>query len=124
MYEYGAGEYGDFPERDRSLLMRWSAVGYLRHTQYKTDEDLQAVHQQFPMITVWDDHESTDNSYRDGASNHQPLTEGDWEAEEVARRAYFEWLPMRPQAGNHNVIYRQFRFDLIDLTMLDTRLEG
>ncbi len=129
VYEYGAGEYGDFPERDPQPSHEMVSLSdyRLRHAQYKTDEDLQAVHQQFPMIAVWDDHESTDNSYRDGASNHQPLTEGDWETRKgVARQAYFEWLPIRPrEPGNHDVIYRQFRFgDLIDLTMLDTRLEG
>ncbi|MZR62540.1 alkaline phosphatase [Alcanivorax sp. DP30] len=129
LYEYGPGEYGDFPERDPLPPQEMvSLTDYrLRHAQYKTDEDLQAVHQQFPMIAVWDDHESTDNSYRDGAGNHQPLTEGDWEARKaVAQQAYFEWLPIRPrEPGNFSVIYRQFQFgDLIDLTMLDTRLEG
>ncbi|MBQ26330.1 alkaline phosphatase D family protein [Alcanivorax sp.] len=129
LYEYGAGEYGDFPERDPqpSHEMITLADYRQRHAQYKTDEDLQAVHQQFPMIAVWDDHESTDNSYRDGAGNHDPLTEGDWAArKQISQQAYFEWLPIRPrEPGNHSVIYRNFSFgDLIDLTMLDTRLEG
>ena len=129
LYEYGPGEYGDFPERDPLPPQEMVSLSDYRqrHAQYKTDEDLQAVHQQFPMIAVWDDHESTDNSHRDGAENHQPLTEGDWDARKaVSQQAYFEWLPIRPrEAGNYSVIYRQFQFgDLIDLTMLDTRLEG
>ena len=129
LYEYGPGEYGDFPERDPLPPQEMvSLADYrARHAQYKTDEDLQAVHQQFPMIAVWDDHESTNDSYRDGAENHQPLTEGDWEERKaVSQQAYFEWLPIRPrEPGNFHVIYRQFQFgDLIDLTMLDTRLEG
>lgn len=129
LYEYGPGEYGDFPERDPLPPQEMVTLADYRqrHAQYKTDEDLQAVHQQFPMIAVWDDHESTNDSYRDGAENHQPLTEGDWESRKAfSRQAYFEWLPVRPrEPGNFSVIYRQFRFgDLIDLTMLDTRLEG
>lgn len=129
LYEYGPGEYGDFPERDPLPPQEMVSLSDYRqrHAQYKTDEDLQAVHQQFPMIAVWDDHESTDNSHRDGADNHQPLNEGDWEARKaVSQQAYFEWLPIRPrEPGNFSVIYRQFQFgDLIDLTMLDTRLEG
>ena len=129
LYEYGAGEYGDFPERDPQPPHEMITLADYRqrHAQYKTDEDLQAVHQQFPMIAVWDDHESTDNSYRDGAGNHDPLTEGDWAArKQISQQAYFEWLPIRPrEPGNHSVIYRNFSFgDLIDLTMLDTRLEG
>ncbi len=129
LYEYGPGEYGDFPEREPQPPREMVTLADYRqrHAQYKTDEDLQAVHQQFPMIAVWDDHESTNDSYRDGAENHQPLTEGDWEARKAfAQQAYFEWLPIRPrEPGNYSVIYRQFQFgDLIDLTMLDTRLEG
>jgi len=129
LYEYGAGEYGDFPERDPQPPHEMITLADYRqrHAQYKTDEDLQAVHQQFPMIAVWDDHESTDNSYRDGAGNHDPLTEGDWAArKQISQQAYFEWLPIRPrEPGNHSVIYRNFSFgDLIDLPMLDTRLEG
>ena len=129
IYEYGAGEYGDFPERDPQPPHEMVSLSDYRqrHAQYKTDQDLQAIHQQFPMIAVWDDHESTNDSYRDGAENHQPLTEGDWQArKQIAQQAYFEWLPIRPrEPGNHSVIYRRFQFgDLLDLTMLDTRLEG
>ncbi|MED5390015.1 MAG: alkaline phosphatase D family protein [Pseudomonadota bacterium] len=129
IYEYGAGEYGDFPERDPQPPHEMVTLSDYRqrHAQYKTDQDLQAVHQQFPMIAVWDDHESTNDSYRDGAENHQPLTEGDWqERKAIAQQAYFEWLPIRPrEPGNVSVIYRRFQFgDLLDLTMLDTRLEG
>tara|TARA_Y100001934_G_C12332079_1_gene765640 strand:- start:21 stop:1745 length:1725 start_codon:yes stop_codon:yes gene_type:complete len=129
LYEYGPGEYGDFPDRDPLPAHEMVSLSDYRqrHAQYKTDEDLQAIHQQFPMIAVWDDHESTNDSYRDGAENHQPLTEGDWETrKQIAQQAYFEWLPIRPrEPGNHSVIYRRFQFgDLLDLTMLDTRLEG
>ena len=129
IYEYGAGEYGDFPDRDPLPAHEMVSLSDYRqrHAQYKTDQDLQAIHQQFPMIAVWDDHESTNDSYRDGAENHQPLTEGDWETrKQIAQQAYFEWLPIRPrEPGNHSVIYRRFQFgDLLDLTMLDTRLEG
>ena len=129
IYEYGAGEYGDFPDRDPLPAHEMVSLSDYRqrHAQYKTDQDLQAIHQQFPMIAVWDDHESSNDSYRDGAENHQPLTEGDWETrKQIAQQAYFEWLPIRPrEPGNHSVIYRRFQFgDLLDLTMLDTRLEG
>ncbi|EKF76087.1 twin-arginine translocation pathway signal [Alcanivorax hongdengensis A-11-3] len=129
VYEYGPGEYGDFPERDPNPPYEMiSLADYrARHAQYKTDEDLQAVHLQFPMIAVWDDHESADNSWRDGAANHDPLTEGDWRTrKQASEQAYFEWMPIRPrQSGDTSTIYRRFQFgDLMDLIMLDTRLEG
>jgi alkaline phosphatase D len=101
-----------------------------RHGQYKTDPDLLELHRQFPFITIWDDHESTNNSYRNGASNHTegapPAGEGMWDQRKAwAQQAYFEWLPIRENAnGSVDLIYRQFVFgDLIDLLMLDTRLQ-
>ena len=97
-----------------------------RHAQYKTDPDLVELHRQTPFITIWDDHESTDNSYRDSARNHTEGEEGIWaERKSFAQRAYFEWLPIREQQpGNFDLIYRQFLFgDLVDLLMLDTRLQ-
>jgi alkaline phosphatase D len=41
-------------------------------------------------------------------------------------QAYYEWMPIRPPAGEDSEqIYRSFRFgDLLDLHMLDTRLIG
>ena len=101
-----------------------------RHAQYKTDPDLAELHRQTPFITIWDDHESTDNSYRDSARNHTegapPAGEGVWSQRKAwAQQAYFEWLPIREQQpGNFDLIYRQFVFgDLVDLLMLDTRLQ-
>lgn len=129
IYEYGAGEYGDFPERvpdpPHEIVTREDYRR--RHAQYKTDEDLQALHQQFPMIAIWDDHESANDSWHGGAENHDPLTEGVWQQRKsAAREVYFEWMPIRPrEPGNTDIIYRRFHFgDLLDLTLLDTRLES
>lgn len=98
----------------------------IRHSHYKLDQDLRKLHQQYPFIVVWDDHESADNSYHDGASNHDPGTEGLWtDRLGASGQAYHEWLPIRsPQPGNIQ-IYRSFEFgDLINLPMIDTRIEG
>ena len=55
----GAGEYGDFPERPQPSRGMVSLSDYrLRHAQYKTDEDLQAV-SAVPDDCGQDDHEST-----------------------------------------------------------------
>lgn len=78
-----------------------------RHAQYRQDPDLAEATRQHPLIPVWDDHESTNNSYRDTASNHTEQerdengnviaeNEGIWfERKGIAVRAYFEWLPIR-----------------------------
>ncbi len=66
-----------------------------RYASYRTDPDLSALHQRLPMIAVWDDHETANNSWRDGASGHDPSKEGAWTARKAAGvRAWREWLPM------------------------------
>ena len=95
------------------------------HAIYKLDKDLRAAHQQHPFIVVWDDHESTENSYEDGAAGHNPATEGVWEdRKSYSRQAFHEWIPIRSQPNTQS-IYRSFEYgNLVNLVMLDTRLEG
>lgn len=97
-----------------------------RYNCYKLDNDLMRLHQNFPFIMVWDDHESANDSYTDGAENHN-TGEGSWvDRKSASQRAYMEWNPIRPQAPNDNsLIYRKLNFGpLMDLIMLDTRLIG
>jgi alkaline phosphatase D len=132
LYEYAPNTYGDGSDLGRVHLPAHEIVSLAdyrtRHAQYKRDPDLQEAHRQHPWICVWDDHESANNSWRDGAENHNPeQNEGTWaDRRTAAIRAYHEWLPIREQpgaAGSH--IYRSFRLgDLAHLIMLDTRLHG
>ncbi|VFR21170.1 Phosphodiesterase/alkaline phosphatase D [plant metagenome] len=94
-----------------------------RYAQYRTDADLQAVHAALPFIVIWDDHEIANNTWREGAENHQPETEGAFDVRKVAAvKAYHEWLPTREQVPVDH-LYRRFEFgDLLTLHMLDTRL--
>ena len=98
----------------------------LRHSLYKLDPDLRALHQQLPVIAVWDDHETANNAWTNGAQNHQSATEGDWQTRKKAgKQVYMEWMPIRENAVAPDQIYRSFNFgDLLSLYMLDTRLEG
>lgn len=95
-----------------------------RYALYRTDEGLLALHQNKPFIVVWDDHEVSNDTYKDGAQNHQD-DEGDFfNRRAAAIQAYYEWLPIRPTFGEARMeIYRQFTFGkLLDLYMLDTRV--
>ncbi len=97
----------------------------IRHSQHKLDDDLRCLHQMYPFITVWDDHESANDSYKDGAANHDPGNEGPWSDRKAASiQAYKEWMPLRdPDIGNRERIWRTLHYgDLMDLIMLDTRL--
>jgi alkaline phosphatase D len=125
IYEYGSGQYGADRPHEPSHEAISLADYRTRHAQYKRDPDLQEVHRQHPFITVWDDHESANNAWKDGAENHTPATEGDWGVRKAAaQRAYQEWMPIREQ-GDPARIWRKLAFgDLADLVMLDTRLWG
>ncbi|CAM3090340.1 alkaline phosphatase D family protein [Moritella viscosa] len=96
----------------------------IRYGQYRSDAKLHGLHRKVPFITVWDDHEVANDTWKDGAENHNK-GEGDFEVRKMAAlQAYFEWLPIRPWfEGNNLEIYRSFQFgDLLDLHMLDTRV--
>jgi alkaline phosphatase D len=127
MYEFENGRYGDGTKLHRVPRPIGETVTLadyrLRYATYRTDPDLQAAHQQHPFITVWDDHELTNNAWREGALNHQPESEGDWATRRAAAyRAYLEWMPVREQPGLNPRLYRSFRFgNLADLVMLDAR---
>lgn len=132
LYEYKNGQYGDGAKWGREPVPDKEMIALddyrVRHAQYKTDPDLQEVHRQHPFIVVWDDHELANNTWKDGAQNHNPdQGEGDWLVRrDAAVKAFFEWMPIREGAGSRQTnIYRTLSFgDLADLMMLDTRLVG
>ena len=132
IYEYsasGSDFYGDEELRaNRSHVPDKEIVSLedyrTRYSQYRLDPDLRAVHRQHPFITIWDDHESANDGYKDGAQNHQPETEGPWSVRKsVSKQAYQEWLPIRVDLEKEP-LYRTIHYgNLVDLIMLDTRLE-
>lgn len=125
IYEYGTGEYGNLRPYEPATEIITLADYRTRHAQYKRDADLQKLHARVPFITIWDDHESTNNSYRDGAENHTEGVEGVWEERKgFSQQVYDEWMPIRlPEANNPGKIFRRLQFgDLVDMFMLDTRL--
>lgn len=126
IYEYGGDTYPSENQRhpDRRVAPGGEIVALadyrLRYASYRADPDLQRLHQVLPMIAVWDDHESTNDSWKDGAQNHQPDSEGDWETrKEIAKRVYREWMPVSDEP------YAAYDVgDLATLFRIDTRLEG
>lgn len=98
----------------------------IRHAQYKSDPCLKAAHAAHPFIALWDDHETANDSWSGGAENHNPETEGDWQARKrAALQAYYEWMPVRePEAGRpREALFRSFAYgDLLTIAALETRL--
>ncbi|MEM9571074.1 MAG: alkaline phosphatase D family protein [Pseudomonadota bacterium] len=135
IYEYGIDGYGGSTGQaiDRNHEPPLEIVSLddyrTRHAQYKTDPDLQAAHAAAPWICTWDDHESTNNSYRSGAENHNPEAgEGNWtDRKQAAVQAYLEWMPVRdPEVGKpREALYRRYDFgDVASVICLETRLTG
>jgi alkaline phosphatase D len=124
VYEYAPGEYGEVRDHEPPVEMVSLDEYRQRYAQYKLDPDLRRLHQLLPMIATWDDHESTNDSWVGGAENHDPATEGDWATRKaIAMRVYEEWMPIR--VDDPAVIYRSFSYgNLLDVVVLDTRLEG
>lgn len=87
---------------------------------YRQDQALQRLHQLFPMVMMWDDHEIANNAWRDGADGHDPATEGDWSVRKrAAMQAVREWLPLSDEA------YTRYEIgDLATLLRPETRLVG
>ncbi|HCG8473714.1 TPA: alkaline phosphatase D family protein [Vibrio parahaemolyticus] len=131
IYEYGAGGYAS---EDAAALGREPSKGTecitlddyrKRYAQYRQDADLQALHAKLPMIAVWDDHELANDTWKNGAENHQDDEGSFIDRRAAAAAAWTEWLPVRENTFSNMLIYRQFSFgSLVNLMMLDTRLVG
>ena len=129
IYEYESGGFGPNGNIDRIWDPAVEIVDLneyrLRYNSYRMDYALRKLHQNFPWICIWDDHETANDAYKDGAENHQ-VNEGPWNVrKDNGKRAYFEWIPIRPKAPGNQQIYRTFELgNLAKIIMLDTRLEG
>ena len=132
IYEYGPDGYGadvgralgrpHLPAKETVTLADYRQ----RHAQYKSDPSAQAMHGAHPLIAIWDDHETTNDSWKDGAENHDPATEGSWEdRRRAALQAYYEWMPIRdPEPGKtREALFKSYSWGkLLTLTAIETRL--
>jgi len=127
IYEYEPGRYGNkklprkhLPTNEIVLQSDYRS----RYAQYHLDPDLQELRRLVPLVSVWDDHEIANDTWRDGAQNHQDSTEGSFADRQLrARKAYFEWMPVEPNAWKG--VRRSLSLgSMADLFLLDGRLEG
>jgi len=98
-----------------------------RYRQCRSDNDLLALHQRHPMVTMWDDHDVADNAWRDGAKHHDPNEHGPWpDRLRAAATARQEWLPARlADPADPLTLYRSLTLgDLAEIVLLDTRIIG
>lgn len=96
IYEYPRGGYAseDAAAMNREVLPphELMVIGdyRTRYAQYRSDQDMQAFHASLPMISVWDDHEIANDTWREGAQNHND-GEGAFSVRKAAAiQAYFQ----------------------------------
>jgi len=106
------------------------------YKQYRTDPRLQAMHERFPMIAIWDDHEFSDDCWQDAETYDNGTFNGlvGDNTHQTSRRlsanqAWYEFMPADIQYDEkgtdiHGIrIYRDFQFGkLAHLVMTDERL--
>ena len=95
-----------------------------RHTQYRSDPDLQAAHAAASWIVTLDDHE-VDNNWADESPEDDQSPEQFLLRRTAAFQAYFEFMPLRQTSmpsGPNIQLYRRLRFgNLMEMSILDTR---
>jgi len=85
---------------------------------YRSDELMQKVHERFPMIAIWDDHEFSDDSwsdratYLDGAADEQQT-----QRKKNSEMAYFEYMPI-----DHEQPHTQAELGMGELSIDDSML--
>jgi alkaline phosphatase D len=131
----GAIQLGDPPN---TYLAAQSLSNYRElYRTYRSDPDQQLVHEQMPMIVMWDDHEFSDDCHGDVAT----YFDGEKDETEPKRRAnadqaWFEYMPVDYDYQGHQDypydpsksfpdsfrIYRDFTFGKhVHLVMTDLR---
>lgn len=121
-----------FPEnsqRDDGLEAATLGDYRFAYKKYRSDENLQRVHENFAIITTWDDHEFTNDCYGTHPSDRanppaQPRRRAN------ANQAWAEYQPVGVFYNSsiedplqEILIYRSFAFgNLIELVMTDERL--
>ena len=81
---------------------------------YRGDEILQQVHEKFPMVVIWDDHEFSDDSWQNNATYHGTTTgEGNIDRKQDAEQVFFEYIPIdQANVGGASATLAQGRIDV------------
>ncbi|MBE3551895.1 MAG: alkaline phosphatase D family protein [Kyrpidia tusciae] len=94
---------------------------------YRSDPDLQALHERHAMVAIWDDHEFANDCYADVAPDD--TTSPDAGRRRIANQVWFEYMPARVlfdpgQDFQHSLrMYRSIKIGhLAELLLTDERL--
>jgi len=95
---------------------------------YRSDDRIQNVHERFPMVAVWDDHEFSDDGWQT-AETYTNTNSPMYQRRRNANQAWFEFMPAdvsfsEVDPGFQNIkLYRDLKFGAtMHLVMTDERL--
>jgi alkaline phosphatase D len=127
------------PAQDKSRLAAGTLPDYRTiYKKYRSDPLLREVHRLYPFVTVWDDHEFSDDCWQDHSTSFAdkppagsgiPVDEKNTPRRKAANRAFYEYQPadifyaQDAQFPNDIKIYRKLRFGKhVDLVLTDQRM--
>ena len=86
---------------------------------YRSDEMLQKIHEKFPIVVIWDDHEFSDDSWQNNATYHGATTgEGSIDRKQNSEQVFFEYIPIdQANTGSQAAVLAQGRIDVDSSTL-------
>jgi alkaline phosphatase D len=97
IYEHAPGDFGRVRDHDPPRQCMTLSDYRLRYAQYRQDPSLQRIHQWYPFITTWDDHEFVNAGVKGSFLAPQERERLIEQQKRDAAQAYREWLPFRPR---------------------------
>lgn len=99
------------------------------YKKYRTDSRLQAVHERFAMVAIWDDHEFSDDCWQ-ASETYSNANQAQGMRRRQANQAWYEFMPAdivydgsASSTFNNVKLYRDLQFGtLAHLVMTDERL--
>ncbi len=70
------------------------------YKEYRSDSVLQQLHERFPLIAIWDDHEYSDDSWKNNGTYYDAgKSEADTQRKHDSEQAWFEFMPIDHEAA-------------------------
>ena len=123
-YIYEGGPSANRPRKHDSPEIQTLTDYRNRYALYRSDKDLRLIHEVFPFIVTWDDHE-VDNNYANDKEERGAPRDQFLERRANAYQAYYEHMPLRKSSlprGTSLDLYRSLDYGkLARFHVLDTR---
>ncbi|MCX6610731.1 MAG: alkaline phosphatase D family protein [Acidobacteria bacterium] len=123
-YIYEGGPSANRPRKHDSPEIQTLTDYRNRYALYRSDKDLRRIHEVFPFIVTWDDHE-VDNNYANDKEERGAPRDQFLERRANAYQAYYEHMPLRKPSlprGTSLDLYRSLDYGkMARFHVLDTR---